>query len=265
MPTTDSLKSTGGPEQTIVWEKDGKEMIYIPDGEFIMGRDDGADNQRPAHTVYVAEFYIDRYPVTNEEYRRFVEETEYKVPHYHVSWVDATDYNWDLQAHTPPAGKEKHPVVLVTLEDARAYAAWAGKRLPTEAEWERAARGTDGRLWPWGSEFLPGHCNTKEEGIDGTSPVGQFSPQGDSPDGLSDVVGNVWEWTNSLYRAFPYDASDGREDLQAEGWRTLRGGSWMNDSSITCCAARLDGDFVFFTNVGFRCAVFLPVAGDEPD
>jgi formylglycine-generating enzyme required for sulfatase activity len=259
MPDPDLLKSTSYPKQTIAWEKDGKEMICIPGGDFIMGRDDGADNQRPAHTVYVAGFYIDRYPVTNEEYRRFAKEVGHNVPYYEVSWVNTAAYNWDPETRTPPPGKEKHPVVLVTLEDARAYAAWAGKRLPTEAEWERAARGTDGRLWPWGNQFLPGRCNTKEAGLGETSPVGYFSPQGDSPEGLGDVVGNVWEWTTSLYRPFPYDADDGREYSQAEGWRTLRGGSWMNDSAIACCTARLDADFLFFTNVGFRCAVSLPV------
>lgn len=250
-------ESKSSPRRLIAWERDGKEMIYIPAGSFTMGRDDGADNQRPAHEVYVAAFYVDRYPVTNEEYKRFVEETGHTPPHYEVSWVDATAYNWNLQTGSPPPGRDKHPVVLVTLEDARAYAAWAGKRLPTEAEWERAARGTDGRVWPWGNRFLPEHCNTKEAEIGGTSPVGQFSPQGDSPDGLGDAVGNVWEWTSSLYRHFPYLAEDGREDPWIDGWRTLRGGSWVNDSTIACCTARLDGDFLFFTNVGFRCAVSL--------
>jgi formylglycine-generating enzyme required for sulfatase activity len=151
---------------------------------------------------------------------------------------------------------DDHPVVLVTWEDAMAYAAWVNKRLPTEAEWERAARGLYGRRYPWGDEFEPGCCcNSQEAGLGGTSPVGQFSPQGDTPEGLVDMVGNVWEWTNSLYRPYPYDPNDGRENREATGFRVLRGASWVNDALVAHCLSRLDGDFIFYTNVGFRCAV----------
>ncbi len=253
--TTDRDSAPQLPPKTIVWEPDGKEMIYIPAGEFTMGCDEGRDNEAPAHTVHVDAFYIDRYPVTNEEYKRFVDATGHPVPCYDVEWAQPQGYNWDPETRTPPKGKEKHPVVLVTWEDARAYAAWAGKRLPTEAEWERASRSTDGRRWPWGNEFVAGRCNTKESGIGGTSPVGQFSPEGDSPDGVGDTIGNVWEWTTSLFRPYPYDPDDGRESLEAAGWRVLRGGSWFNDLDRARCTARLDGDFLFFNNVGFRCAV----------
>jgi formylglycine-generating enzyme required for sulfatase activity len=241
----------------ITWEKDGKEMVYIPAGEFPMGSDEGRDNESPAHMVYVNAFYIDRYPVTNEEYKRFVDATGYPVPCYEVEWADLYDYNWDPDERTPPEGKEKHPVVLVKWEDARAYAAWVGKRLPTEAEWERAARSTDGRRWPWGNEFVEGCCNIRESNAGGTTPVGQYSPEGDSPEGGGDMVGNVWEWTSSLFRPYPYDANDGRESLVANGWRVLRGGSWLNNlaQGLAHCTARLDGDFLFFNNVGFRCAL----------
>jgi formylglycine-generating enzyme required for sulfatase activity len=239
----------------IVWQEDGKEMIYIPGGDFIMGSDEGREHQAPAHKVYVAAFYIDRYPVTNDDYKRFVDATGHPVPSYDVEWAEPFEYNWDVEKRIPPAGREKHPVVLVRWEDARAYAAWAAKRLPTEAEWARAARGPDGRRWPWGNEFIKGRCNTKESGTHGTTPVGQYSPEGDSPWGVGDMVGNVWEWTSSLFRPYPYDADDGRESQQANGWRVLRGGSWRNDLDLARCTARLDGDFLFFNNVGFRCAV----------
>jgi formylglycine-generating enzyme required for sulfatase activity len=240
---------------TIIWAGDQREMIHIPAGEFTMGSDAGLENERPAHTVYTAAFYIDRFPVTNAAYKRFVDATGYPIPSYDVEWAEPAGYNWDLRTRTPPPGKEHHPVVLVRWEDARAYAAWAGKRLPTEAEWERAARGLDGRRWPWGDDFAEGHCNTRESGVGGTSAVDRYSPQGDSPAGVADMVGNVWEWTSSLFRPYPYDPEDGRESLEAEGWRVLRGGSWRNDLDRARCTARLDGDFLFFNNVGFRCAV----------
>jgi formylglycine-generating enzyme required for sulfatase activity len=245
---------TKAPTHSIIWAKDGKEMVYVIGGEFQMGGDEGADNEAPAHSIRVEPFYIDRYPVTNEEYKRFIDATGHPVPCYSAEWAEPRDYNWDPEKRTPPEGKEKHPVVLVSWEDARAYAAWAGKRLPTEAEWERAARGTDGRRWPWGNEFIENLCNTKETNINSTSPVGHYSPEGDSPEGCGDMVGNVWEWTSSLFRPYPYDANDGRESQEADGWRVLRGGSWRNDLDRARCTARLDGDFLFFNNVGFRCA-----------
>jgi formylglycine-generating enzyme required for sulfatase activity len=242
-------------QTTIIWKKDGKEMIYIPSGVFLMGSDEGVGNEAPAHRVHLDAFYIDRYPVANEEYKRFVDATGHPVPCYDVGWVDASAYNWNPETRTPPPGKETHPVVLVSWDDARAYAAWVGKRLPTEAEWERAARSTDGRRWPLGDEFIQGRCNSKESNAGGTVPVGQYSPDCDSPDGVGDMVGNVWEWTSSLFRPYPYDADDGRESQEASGWRVLRGGSWVNDLDRARCAARLDGDFLFYNNVGFRCAV----------
>jgi formylglycine-generating enzyme required for sulfatase activity len=239
----------------IIWEPDDKEMILIGGGTFTMGRDDGPENQRPANEVSLSAFYIDRYPVTQAEYSRFVQATAYPIPCYRVEWLNTHEYNWSTETHSPPADKLDHPVVLVTWEDACTYAAWALKRLPTEAEWERAARGTDGRRWPWGNEFRQEACNTYGLGIGRTTAVYRFSPHGDSPEGVGDMVGNVWEWTSSLYRPYPYAPEDGREDPEGQGWRVLRGGSWFNDQTMASATARLDGDFVFFTNVGFRCAV----------
>jgi formylglycine-generating enzyme required for sulfatase activity len=241
----------------IVWPHDGKEMVLLSGGSFIMGNDTGDSIYAPKHRVEVAEFYIDRWPVTNKEYKNFVDATDYPVPNYQVSWCDTTGYNWDTESRMYPEGKGNHPVVLVTWADAMAYAAWAGKRLPTEAEWERAARGLDGRRYPWGNDFEINFCNCKEVGIGATSPVGNFSPQGDSPEGVVDLVGNIWEWTNTLFRDYPYDPDDGRESREAAGFRVLRGASWVNDANVVHGMARLDGDFQFYNNVGFRCAVSI--------
>lgn len=248
-----------GPDNTsiasvIVWPVDNKEMVYIPGGSFIMGSNSGDESHRPEHQVEVADFYLDRWPVTNAEYKRFLDATGYPLPDYQVSWCDTAPYNWDAKTTMYPPGKEDHPVVLVTWRDAIAYAAWAGKRLPTEAEWERAARGLKGRRYPWGNDFTRGHCNCVEVGLGGTSPVGYFSPNGDTPQGLIDMVGNVWEWVNSLFKPYPYKADDGRESREATGFRVLRGASWQNDATVADAIARLDGDFHFFNNVGFRCA-----------
>jgi formylglycine-generating enzyme required for sulfatase activity len=239
----------------IVWPEDGKDMVFIPGGVFVMGSSDGNPNHQPEHQVHVADFYVDRWPVTNAEYKRFVDATGRPVPNYDVSWCDTQDYNWDPKSCVYPEGKADHPVVLVTWEDAMAYAAWARKRLPTEAEWERAARGLAGRRYPWGDEFVAGRCNYQEADLGGTSPVGLFSPQGDTAEGLVDILGNVWEWTNSLFRPYPYNADDGRENREASGFRVLRGTSWVNEADVVHCLSRLDGDFQFYNNVGFRCAV----------
>lgn len=211
------------PERVIVG-KDGKEMVYIPPGEFLMG-----DGKKPTRADG---FYIDRYPVTNAEYARFCQETGHATP---PPWYNTGTY---------PEGKADHPVVQVTWKDAAAYAQWAGKRLPGEAEWEKAARGSDGREWPWGDEFDKNKCNTCEGDIGDTTPVGKYSPEGDSPYGVGDMAGNVYEWT----------ANGSGLVLMP-----LRGGSWNEFKTEARCAARRKhtphrkNDFV-----GFRCAADAP-------
>jgi len=208
----------------VITGKDGKEMVYIPPGEFLMG-----DGKTPTH---VEGFYIDRYPVTNAEYARFCQETGHTPP---PPWWNTGTY---------PEGKADHPVVQVTWKDAAAYVQWAGKRLPTEAEWEKAARGTDGWAWPWGDQFDKNKCNTCEGDIGDTTPVGQYSPEGDSPYGVSDMAGNVYEWT----------ANGSGLVLMP-----LRGGSWNEFKDKARCAARRKhtphrkNDFI-----GFRCAADVP-------
>ncbi|HEX6384480.1 MAG TPA: SUMF1/EgtB/PvdO family nonheme iron enzyme [Anaerolineae bacterium] len=159
----------------IVHPKTGKEMVRIPAGEFLYGKN--------KEKVHLDEYWIDKTPVTNAEYSRFVAAAAHKPPQH-----------W--QGQMPSDKIADHPVVYISWRDAKAYADWAGLRLPTEQEWEKAARGADGRQYTWGNEWRDDHCNTSEAGIKTTTPVGRFSPRGDSPYGCVDVAGNVFEWTD---------------------------------------------------------------------
>ena len=220
------------------------EMILIPAGPFLMGSDpdkdkDARDNEQPQHTLYLPDYTMARTPITQAQYAAFVQATGHRVPNVDADW--AKPYSWS--GTTPPSGKEDHPVVLVTRHDAMAYCRWlaeiTGKpyRLPTEAEWEKGARGTDGRIYPWGNEWDAKRCNSGESGKGGTTPVGAY-PNGVSPYGLLDMAGNVWEWCSSLHRGYPYRADDGREDLGTSGIRVLRGGSFYNHRDGARCAFR---------------------------
>jgi len=221
------------------FQRDEPQMVTVPAGEFTMGGK-GADEEKPEHRISLPEFRIGKYPVTNAEYRRFLDETGHPVP---PSWEEGSY----------PAGKANHPVVTVSWHDALAYCKWLsqktgrGYRLPTEAEWEKAARGTDGRDYPWGNDFDKAKCNTKESGILTTMPVGIYL-EGASPCGAHDMAGNVWEWTRSLWGkdfarpefGYPYDPKDGRESLEGsdEVLRVLRGGSCSFDHWFARCAYR---------------------------
>ncbi|MCC6499298.1 MAG: SUMF1/EgtB/PvdO family nonheme iron enzyme [Anaerolineales bacterium] len=233
-------------------------LLSIPAGEFLMGSSDADkrkyDEEQPQHTLYLPNYYIAKYPVTVDEYRAFVQESGYKT-----------------SDERSLGGVENHPVVYVTWNDALAFAKWKGVSLPSEAEWEKAARGTDGRIYPWGNDWKDGYANTDEywqkpqsfwdrirrkNGKRATTPVGTFSPRGDSPYGCADMSGNVWEWTRSVYKEYPYNASDGREDEKASGFRVLRGGSFLSNQRSTRCAFRdwySPDHFNYF--IGFRvCA-----------
>jgi iron(II)-dependent oxidoreductase len=219
------------PPRTIINPKDGKEMILIPASEFVMGSDEGEEREKPPHKVYIDPFYISRYPVTNGEYKKFVDATKYSPP---SPW----------QNGKIPPGKENHPVVNVSWNDAVVYAQWAGARLPTEAEWEKAASWDDikkeKRVYPWGKDFDASKCNTSESGIGDTTPVGKYSPRGDSFYGVADMAGNVWEWCADWYDANYYKNSP-RENPKgpASGqYRVLRGGSWVSDRYLVRAACR---------------------------
>ena len=221
------------------------EMILIPAGEFLMGSDptkdkDAFGDEQPQHTLSLPDYYLAKTPVTQAQYAAFVQAAGHRVPDVDEGW--AKPYNWS--GSTPPRGKENHPVVLVSWHDAVAYCNWLAEvtskpyRLPSEAEWEKGARGSDGRIYPWGNQWDAKRCNTSEGGKGGTTPVGAY-PQGASPYDLLDMAGNVWEWTRSVYKkGYPYVSGDGREDLESGGPRVLRGGSWSAKQYRARCAAR---------------------------
>ena len=189
---------------TSIDEKTGLEMILIPAGDFIYSG--------KGKFVDLPNFWISRTPVTNSHYLPFVRASKRDLPEH-----------WN--GMLPSAELSDHPVDHVSWHDAKAYADWAAMDLPTEEEWEKAARGTDGRIYPWGNEWRDGYCNTFEMGIGATTPVGQYSPQGDSPYGCVDMAGNVWEWTASWH-----------DDEKTQ--RVLRGGSWFLNQDNARTASR---------------------------
>jgi formylglycine-generating enzyme required for sulfatase activity len=236
----------------------------VPAGPFQMGSEQGND-EKPIHTVDLPAFFIARYPVTNAQYARFLEAGGYADQ----QWWTRPAWEWTRRLKSrQPGDWEKyktrldHPVVYVSWYEAAAYAAWAGMRLLTEAEWEKAASWEAGagqqparkRAYPWGDEFDKNKCNNSEAGLKTTTPVGQYSPQGDSPYGVADMAGNVWEWCSSLYRSYPYQKEDGREDVLAPGNRVQRGGSWNIGHSNSRCAYRSYnyGPVARLDNYGFR-------------
>jgi eukaryotic-like serine/threonine-protein kinase len=217
-PTPEPTAATGPPSAP-------EGMVYVIGGALRVGRDEGGDAyDMPAYTYIVAPFYIDKTEVTNEQYQKFVDATNRTPP---PVW----------QGSSPPAGQENYPVTDVTWEDAKAYAEWAGKRLPTEEEWEFAARGTNGNfIYPWGEKPQPGAANVAEPGgAAKLQPVGQF-PSGASPFGVLDLIGNAWEWTASDLKAYPggkLPAVEGYSNL-----KVIRGGSYETKPEQTTATYR---------------------------
>ena len=206
------------------------DMVHIPEGWFLMGsREDegilgisvGVD-EIPQHRVYVQGFYMDRYEVTVGKFRSFLEATGRKAPRI-----------WSVEEWVKiyPEPEDDHPMNGVSWYDADSYCQWVGKRLPTEEEWEKAARGTDGRQWPWGNDFNSPEgkimANTSEARVGWTTPVGSY-PEGVSPYGIYDMAGSVMEWTSSWYQ--PYPGNDMQREAFGEKYKVIRGGSWENPS-----------------------------------
>ena len=221
------------------------EMILVPEGQFTLGSDKRHPDEGPMHTIYTDKFYIDKFEITNAQYMKFAVETGRNLPDH-------------LRNGVIPPGKQDHPVVYVNWHDARDYCHWAGKRLPSEEEWEKAARGTDGRNFPWGNEFDAKKANTPQLGLRSTTPVGSF-PEGKSPYGVYDMSGNVWEWTDSWYKAYPGNKKPAKENY-GEKYRVVRGGSWIDCSFYRCGISAFVFNRGFFKVVtrnnsfGFRCA-----------
>jgi serine/threonine protein kinase len=225
-------------------------MRFIPAGEFTMGYDDGDVESRPASSIYVDAFYIDKYEVTNEMYGACAYDGVCRMPKLRGSPTRTSYYSHPNFAN--------YPVIYVDWMMAKTYCEWRGARLPTEAEWEKAARGSeDERAYPWGD--TPSCDYTNIPGCVGdTAPVSQYD-KGQSPYEVYGMSGNVWEWTNSLYSFYPYNATDGREDPDAPGKRVARGGSW-NIFGSTGGGVRIDTryklDPVYYgAYVGIRCAL----------
>lgn len=235
--------------------------IHVAGGSFTMGSEDDSPEEGPAHTVTLGAFEIDQLPVANGQFAEFLNETgagladdgtRYRLadPAAKIAWVHGR--------YLAATGFERHPVYTETWQGARAYCAWRGARLPTEAEWERAARGIEGRRYPWGNELPDASRARYAFLLFDTAPVGSY-PAGATPDGLLDMAGNAWQWTSSLHRPYPYDAADGREHPHATGERVARGGDHNGGAEMLRTTYRYGSP----TNspplpVAFRCARDVP-------
>jgi len=218
-------------------------MIEIPAGPFTMGSDTGDPDEAPVHEVDLPAFEIDQLEVINADFAQFVEATGYQTD----AEKEGRSKNWRDDAE----GKDNHPVVRVSWNDAVAYCEWLGKRLPTEAEWEKAARGTDGRTYPWGDEWDPSKANVKETGLRGTAAVGSFGT-GVSPYGVEDMAGNVWEWTADWYEPYPGSTYD--SEYFGQKFQVVRGGGWFEMADAVRTTNRdLTSPTAANDDIGFRC------------
>ena len=250
-------KKKVNPTELIIQESNGfrirvPNLINSPGGEFNMGT--GPDevqhlqlnqsdwayewsdrdlfaNEQPQNPVKVKGFQIAQFPVTNEEYHDFVWDVGYPLPK-----------EWSSFTFPPEEGE--NPVTGISKIDAEEYIKWLNEksnrkyRLPNEAEWEFAARGSDGRIYPWGNTFDPWRCNTSESMKKGTTPVGFYSPGGDSVFGVADMVGNVWEWTSSIFRPYPFRLEQNKENKGSTDRFVIRGGAWYYSRKLARCACR---------------------------
>ncbi len=244
----------------LVLEAQAGNMVFVPPGPFLMGSQHGDHDERPIHEVYLDAFYIDRYLVTNAEYARFLNVNGNRLEGG-KKWLDIHNplfprlckIREEKGRFVPHRGFENHPVVRVTWFGALAYARWVGKRLPTEAEWEKAARGgLIGKAYPWGDAITEDHANIR--GLRATTPAGSYPP---NSLGIYDLVANVWQWCSDwydpeYYSRSPYYSPKGKEQ---GSHKVLRGGSWFHQESWRVAMRGADSPdshhFCFVT--GFRC------------
>jgi formylglycine-generating enzyme required for sulfatase activity/tRNA A-37 threonylcarbamoyl transferase component Bud32 len=255
-PPTAVPPTPAPPLPTRITGRDGAEMALVPGGEFLMGQD-GDPSIGPRHPLTLPPFYLDLTEVTNARFQKYVEEAGAKPEGDWRRYFDPVHFDakfYDVE-------RNDHPVVNVTWKDADNYCRWAGKRLPHEAEWEKAARGTDGRLWPWGNEPHPEFANVENqtEGEPDTKRVGSF-PRGASPYGLLDMTGNAREWTNSALQPYPLAQPTAGPD--GAGSRVTRGGSWLSlPNSIELTRRLAEPTSIAAKDLGFRCAQSADQAG----
>lgn len=245
---------------TRVRDADGMVMVYVPEGTFTMGSDDGELNEKPVRLVYLDAYWIDKYEITNAQYELCVADGACIKPNNDRSHTQENYYgNPDFA---------DYPVVFVDWNQANSYCEWAGGRLPTEAEWEKAARGPEGNLYPWGNNdancslanYNQGSYDQPNSCVGDTSQVGSF-PEGASYYGVMDMAGNVWEWVNDWYR--PYDATETINPIgpdSEQDYKVIRGNSWYNVGSDIRSSYRsrhkpTGGNN---SNFGFRCALPQP-------
>ena len=292
LPLIETWEQLQGIEELpprILWVKDQKEMALVAAGPFMMGtteaqtqqlkgwlKEDYLAAEMPQRQVTLPDYYMDVTPVTHEEYARFLADNpQQAVPTGELPL--SQPHAWDEKQRQPPDAVRHHPVVLVDWHSAVAYARWAGKALPSEEQWEKGARGSDGRIYPWGDQWDRQRCNSAERHHGGefenvaawwdwwkpirdaketpglfSSPVGIYAA-GASPYGLLDMAGNVWEWCDAWFEAYP--GSQAQHEDFGRQYRVVRGGSWRNDRINLRCAYRVryqpqSRD----SNVGFRCA-----------
>lgn len=240
--------SNENAESTDFLDSKGVAMRFVPAGNFIMGSDRGFDDEKPVHSVYLDDFYIDKYEVTNALYRACVENGACQPPNKTSSFTRDSYYE-DSQY-------DNHPVIYVDWEAADAYCRWRGLDLPTEAQWEKAARGTDGRTYPWGENIEPRLANYGDN-VGDTNEVGRYK-DAQSPYGVYDMAGNVWEWVADWYSSTFYLNTPLADPVGPPSgeYRVLRGGSWHDAEQYVRTSNRGWNQLEYFYNVdfGFRCA-----------
>ena len=237
-----------------------KTMALISGGAFIMGSDNGLEDEKPQHTIFIKPFFLDILPVSNADFAKFLNQQGLQNQRGEVFYdhedsdarIHRRDSSWqaDLAYGT-------HAVNEVSWVGARDYCIWLNKRLPTEAEWEKAARGVDARKYPWGNTAPNAKLALFGAPYNSSAPVDAF-PDGASPYGILDMAGNQWEWVSSIYQPYPYKADDGRENQNAGPIRSTRGGG--HDSNVNEISTTHRGRFLSRNpkaghhNIGFRCA-----------